>query len=239
MTASDTTVDVEVEPAPERPFLRIGYVARAGDGRVIDTTDPDVAADSELADLEASGPVVVVPGEGHLFDPLEEAIRDADPGTTVERTVEPADAFGAVDPDAMATIDEAAVAPERREPGETIELDGRRAAVEAVSDGEVTVDFNHPLAGLTLEYEVEVLAARGPPTTRRGPRGDTRAPGRLGRVRGGPGVRDGALLGVGAERRPGRPQADLRAGRAPPPRSRLGARRRDVRVSRRSRIESR
>jgi len=157
MTASDTTVDVEVEPAPERPFLRIGYVARAGDGRVIDTTDPDVAADSELADLEASGPVVVVPGEGHLFDPLEEAIRDADPGTTVERTVEPADAFGAVDPDAMATIDEAAVAPERREPGETIELDGRRAAVEAVSDGEVTVDFNHPLAGLTLEYEVEVL----------------------------------------------------------------------------------
>lgn len=144
-------------PPVERSFLRIGYVARAGDGRVIDTTDPDVAADSELADLEASGPVAVVPGEGHLFDPLEAAIRDADPGTTVQMTVEPADAFGAVDPKATATVDEAAVAPEHREAGETIQLGGRRAVVEAVSDGEITVDFNHPLAGLTLEYEIEVL----------------------------------------------------------------------------------
>jgi len=155
MTASDT--DVEAEPAPERAFLRIEYVARSGDGRIIDTTDPEAAAESDLDGLEASGPVTVVPGEGHLFEPLEAALRDAEAGTTVGMTVDPEDAFGAADPDSMVTLGEEAIAPERREPGKTVELGGRRAAVEAVEEGTVTVDFGHPLAGVTLSYEIEVL----------------------------------------------------------------------------------
>lgn len=149
---TDTTT-----PTTEQPYLRIDYVARTGDGRIIDTTDPDIAADSDLADMEASGPVVVVPGEGHLFEPLEAAIRDAEPGTTIEMAVDPENAFGTADPEAMATIDEEAVAPEHRNAGTTVQLGGRRGVIEEVSDGTVTVDFNHPLAGLRLEYEIEVL----------------------------------------------------------------------------------
>lgn len=144
--------------SPEgRPFLRIDYVARTGDGRVIDTTDPDVAADSDLAELDASGPVVVVPDEGHLFEPLEAAIRDAGPGTEIELTVGPEEAFGAAAPEELVTLDVAAVAPDNREPGTTIQLGGRRAVVEEVSEDTVTVDFSHPLAGVTLDYEIEVL----------------------------------------------------------------------------------
>ena len=145
------------KPETEGSYLRIDYVARTGDGRVIDTTDPDIAADSDLADLEASGPIVVVPGEGHLFEPLEAAIRDADPGTTIEMAIDPEDAFGTADPEKMTTIDEAAVAPEYRTAGTTVQLGGRRGVIEDISDGSLTVDFNHPLAGLTLEYEIEVL----------------------------------------------------------------------------------
>lgn len=147
----------DAKPETEGPYLRIDYVARTGDGRIIDTTDPDIAADSDLADLDASGPVVVVPGEGHLFEPLERAIRDADPGTTIEMTFEPEEAFGTADPEKMATIDEEAVAPEHRNAGTTVQLGGRRGVIEEVSDDTITVDFNHPLAGLTLAYEIEVL----------------------------------------------------------------------------------
>lgn len=139
------------------PYLRIEYIARTEHGRIIDTTDPDAAADSDLADVEASGPIVVVPGEGHLFEPLEAAIRDADIGERLEVTVEPADAFGAVDPGNTATVSSEAVAPENREPGTTVDLGGRQAVVEDVSEETVTVDFNHPLADITLEYEIEVL----------------------------------------------------------------------------------
>lgn len=140
-----------------RRFIEIEYVARTGDDRIIDTTDPDVAADSDLAELEAAGPVVVVPGEGHLFDPVEEMLEDAEPGTTVNVQVAPDDAFGTADPGELVTLDEEAVSPDHRDPGATIQFGGRRAVVEAVSDGAVTVDFNHPLAGVALEYEIEVL----------------------------------------------------------------------------------
>jgi len=154
------------DTAAERPFVRIDYVAKSGDGRIIDTTDPDAAAGSDLDGLEASGPVVVVPGEGHLFEPIEAELRGAEPGATLETTVDPEDAFGAADPDSMVTLDEAAVAPDRRRPGETVRIGGRRAAVEAVGEGTVTVDFGHPLAGVTLEYEIEVLERLTDPKAR-------------------------------------------------------------------------
>lgn len=140
-----------------RPYLRIEYVARTGDGRVIDTSDPDAATESDLAGLEASGPIVVVPGEGHLFEPLEEALSDAEPGTRIEMAVEPAETFGTVDPEAMTTVDGALFGEDTPEAGATVRFDGRRATVHEVADGIVTLDFNHPLAGITLEYEIEVL----------------------------------------------------------------------------------
>jgi FKBP-type peptidyl-prolyl cis-trans isomerase 2 len=143
--------------ASSPPYLRIEYVARTENGRIIDTTESDAAAESDLADVEASGPIVVVPGEGHLFEPLEAAIRDADIGERLEVTVEPADAFGTVDLGNTATVSSEAVAPENREPGTTVDLGGRQAVVEDVSEETVTADFNHPLADITLEYEIEVL----------------------------------------------------------------------------------
>lgn len=143
----------------EREFLRIEYVARSENGHIVDTTDPDAASDSDLVDLEGSGPVVVVPGEGHLFEPVEDAVTDAQPGATVEVTVEPEEAFGSVDPRETVTLDERAVPADSREPGTSLQLGGRRAVIEGVDDGTVTVDFNHPLAGVTLEYVVEILEA--------------------------------------------------------------------------------
>jgi FKBP-type peptidyl-prolyl cis-trans isomerase SlyD len=41
-------------------------------------------------------------------------------------------------------------------PGAQIELDGRPATVRAVGAGRVQVDYNHPLAGRTLIYDVSI-----------------------------------------------------------------------------------
>ena len=42
-------------------------------------------------------------------------------------------------------------------PGAVFNFDGRLAKVLSVSGGRIMVDFNHPLAGKTLIYEVNVL----------------------------------------------------------------------------------
>jgi hypothetical protein len=41
-------------------------------------------------------------------------------------------------------------------PGQQVEFDGRPAVVRAVGAGRVQVDYNHPLAGRTLVYDVSI-----------------------------------------------------------------------------------
>src|SRR5437879_13519043 len=41
-------------------------------------------------------------------------------------------------------------------PGAQIEFDGRPATVRAVGAGRVQVDYNHPLAGRTMIYDVSI-----------------------------------------------------------------------------------
>ncbi|MDP6670725.1 MAG: hypothetical protein QGI60_02825, partial [archaeon] len=41
-------------------------------------------------------------------------------------------------------------------PGLIVEIDNRQGRVQSVSGGRVRVDFNHPLAGKDLEYEIKI-----------------------------------------------------------------------------------
>jgi len=42
-------------------------------------------------------------------------------------------------------------------PGLVVNIDGKKGIIRSVSGGRVTVDFNHPLAGKDLYYEIEVI----------------------------------------------------------------------------------
>ena len=139
-------------------FVRIEYTARtvAGD-RVVDTTDPAVAADADLAGIAADGPIVVVLGEGHLFEPVEEAVREAGVGGSARVTVGPSNAFGKRDPQKVETVPVELVPSDRREAGREVSVAGRTCVIESVDDETATLDYNHALAGVTLEYEVSVL----------------------------------------------------------------------------------
>ena len=41
-------------------------------------------------------------------------------------------------------------------PGLVVELNGRQARIQSVSGGRVRIDFNHPLAGKDLDYELKI-----------------------------------------------------------------------------------
>ncbi|CDK40393.1 peptidylprolyl isomerase [Halorubrum sp. AJ67] len=139
-------------------FVRIEYTARTAAGdRVVDTTDPSVAADADLVGIEADGPMVVVLGEGHLFEPVEEAVREAGIGGSATVRVGPTEAFGERDPRKVETVPVGLVPPEKREAGRTVSVAGRDCVIELIDEETVTLDYNHSLAGVTLEYEVSVL----------------------------------------------------------------------------------
>src|SRR5256884_2168908 len=140
-------------------FLLVNFTLKVKEsGETVDTTYDAVAKDTHLHREDSTyGPRFIILGEGWLPKGLEDSLVGADIGkqTTVE--LPPDKGFGARDPAKMRLV------PLRRfreqgvpSPGAQIELDGRAATVRAVGAGRVQVDYNHPLAGRTLIYEVSI-----------------------------------------------------------------------------------
>jgi peptidylprolyl isomerase len=141
-------------------FLLVNFTLKVKEsGQTVDTTYDAVAKDAHIHREDATyGPRFIILGEGWLPKGLEDSLVGADVGTQTTVELPPEKGYGARDPAKMRLI------PLRRfrekqidpVPGAEIELDGRPAVVRAVGAGRVQVDYNHPLAGRTLIYDVEV-----------------------------------------------------------------------------------
>ena len=141
-------------------FLLVNFTLKVKEsGQTVDTTYDAIAKDAHIHRHDTPyGPRFIILGEGWLPKGLEDSLVGADVGkqTTVE--LSPEKGYGARDPGKMRLV------PLRRFrekqidpiPGAEIELDGRPAVVRAVGAGRVQVDYNHPLAGRTLIYDVSV-----------------------------------------------------------------------------------
>ncbi len=164
------TEDVEEtetgEPTDEEPtglqdgdFVRIAYTIRtADDGRVIDTTDEEVAEESEIdVDEYEFEPRIIALGAGHVFPSVEDALTGAEVGDEDVIDVPAEDAFGAYDPDEVETVKADKIPEDSRYPGAQVQIDNRQGHLETIIGGRARVDFNHPLAGEDLEYEYEIL----------------------------------------------------------------------------------
>lgn len=113
-----------------------------------------------------SRPIQYVHGCGALFARLEAALENHGVGEVVRVKLLPEDAFGRRDVDLVQEVPRDALPP-----GEDIRVgntltghDDAGQAVDfritAVEDGRVVLDANHPLAGETLVFEVEIQAVR-------------------------------------------------------------------------------
>jgi FKBP-type peptidyl-prolyl cis-trans isomerase SlpA len=113
-------------------------------------------------------PLTVVIGDGTLRGGLELALYGLKAGDTQTLTLEPDQAFGFHDdalihrmprsdfPDDMA-LEEGQVIGFTTPAG-----DEAAGSIMAVGDQEVSVDFNHPLAGKQVTFEVEILEVGQP-----------------------------------------------------------------------------
>ena len=126
---------------------------------VITDTEGDLLERSDL-------PMSYVHGsDAGLFIPIEQALEGLRVGDSVDVTLTPEQGFGPHDPDLTFTDDIDNVPPEYRFVGAEVEFENeggesRKFTVSHIQDGKLTVDGNHPFAGKTLVFTVNVIAVR-------------------------------------------------------------------------------
>jgi FKBP-type peptidyl-prolyl cis-trans isomerase SlyD len=135
--------------------VTLGYVLRSGDGEVLDASSG-----------EGGEPIRYVQGYGMIVPGLEAAVAGMRVGDkkTVKLTAE--QGYGTHDDELVLEIDRsefpepAAVTIGDEFVAESPDGDQVAMRVVEVHDASVVVDANHPLAGLAIEYDIEVEELR-------------------------------------------------------------------------------
>ena len=141
-------------------FIIIDYVAMVKEtGEVFDTTIEEIAKKENLyKEGEIYEPKLVVIGEGWVLKALDESLKTMEVGKTASVEIPPEKAFGKRAPEKVKRVSLRHLTAKGITPsiGMRVEYNGKMATVRTLGAGRVLLDFNPPLAGKTLIYEVTV-----------------------------------------------------------------------------------
>jgi peptidylprolyl isomerase len=147
-------------PIQKSDFIIVDYTGRVKEtGEVFDTTVEEVAKEKKLyKEGELYEPRLVVVGEGWVLKALDEALLAFKLRKKESAEIPPEKAFGERDAEKVRLVPLRRLAARGITPklGVQIEYDKRLATVRTMGSGRVQLDFNPPLAGKTLVYEVTV-----------------------------------------------------------------------------------
>jgi len=104
-------------------------------------------------------PAVVVVGARHLVRGLDDQLDGKETGKDYSISVTAEEAFGERRGEFIKVFPKSKFKGHKGPlyPGAQVQLQGITGIVSSVSGGRVRVDFNHPLAGKELEYEIKIL----------------------------------------------------------------------------------
>lgn len=130
--------------------VQVHYTGRLDDGSVFDSSRENEPLEFEL-------------GSGRVIPGFESAVEGMSVGESMEVELPPDEAYGERRDDLVMPVTRDQL-PEDLDPevGDALEVQlgsGERttATVVEADDSSVTLDLNHPLAGRTLNFEVELL----------------------------------------------------------------------------------
>ena len=137
------------------------------DGRIVCLDYTLRLENDEIVDSsEDREPIEFVQGQRQVVPGLEDELYGMEVGEKKTVVVEPAQGYGERNPEASQLVPRDAIQEDLEiEPGMPIRVSdgsGRTATafVAEVDDESVKLDFNHPLAGETLHFDVEVVDVR-------------------------------------------------------------------------------
>ena len=139
--------------------VRVPYTGRLDDGRV-------------FASSKRHEPLELTVGKGTLIPSVEETLTRMEPGEERTVTIPAERAYGPYEPALLLAVDRAEF-PEDIEPEVGRELQVQQGdmvivvRIAEVSDEQVTIDANHPLAGQNLTFDLELVEIRSEGPRRR------------------------------------------------------------------------
>jgi FKBP-type peptidyl-prolyl cis-trans isomerase SlyD len=139
---------------------------KIADGKVVSLNYVLTVDGEVLAQTDDGDPMEYLHGAEEILPGLEAALTGKDVGDKFSTTLAPEDAYGEYDEDDIEEIDKADIPNvdelELGMPVEVEDEDGYAylAMVREIGDKTVVLDFNPPLAGKTLTYDVEVVGVR-------------------------------------------------------------------------------
>ena len=139
-----------MQKAKKDDYVTVEYEGTLGDGEIFESS-------------EDNGPLSFVIGQNSVFPSFEEAVIGMAPGESKTALVGSKESYGPRREELVQTINRTALGDQvDPQPGTVIsmkmEQEGQEHQVPAmiveVNDDQVTIDYNHPLAGRDLHYKI-------------------------------------------------------------------------------------
>ncbi|HIH15147.1 MAG TPA: peptidylprolyl isomerase [Nanoarchaeota archaeon] len=144
--------------AQKGDFVQIMYIGKLDDGSIFDLNDKE-RAKKEGMNGHIHEKTIVCLGEKDLVPGLDDFLIEKEIGEKLEVIIEPEKGFGKKDPKLLQIVPANKFKEQKINPmpGLRVEIDQYTGVIKSISGGRVLVDFNHPLAGRTLQYEIMIV----------------------------------------------------------------------------------
>jgi FKBP-type peptidyl-prolyl cis-trans isomerase SlyD len=136
---------------------------------VVVSMEYTLTVDGDILDSTDEGnPLDFLQGHNNIIPGLEKELYGMTAGDTRAVKVSAAEAYGEIDPEALMEVPRSEFPPTiPLETGTELQVkdqegEVRYATITAVGDEKVQLDFNHPLAGKELNFEITVVGLRTP-----------------------------------------------------------------------------
>jgi FKBP-type peptidyl-prolyl cis-trans isomerase SlyD len=137
----------------QNKVVTFNYTLKDDDGNILDSTS-------------GSSPFAFLSGNGQILPKLEEALNGMLLGTKKNVKINAADAYGEYNEGAVQQVDrtnfpkDADLQPGMQFMANSPDGNQMPFIISEVKDDNIKIDFNHPLAGKNLEFDVELLDIR-------------------------------------------------------------------------------
>jgi FKBP-type peptidyl-prolyl cis-trans isomerase SlyD len=136
------------------------------DNHVVTLAYTLIVEEEEMETTRDGKPIQFIQGLGQIIPGLENALYGLEVGEETTVVIPPEEAYGAVDPEAVQKVKKEEFSSEiPLEIGNFLDLRDKddnvlSAQITGKDEDTVTLDFNHPLAGKELTFEISVVAIR-------------------------------------------------------------------------------